>query len=239
MPLAMWAVPALVTALIWIALPTRTKHQPRSFRSPSIWGSLESWLLAGFFSITVLVYYSVLTWLSPLYIDAGWTGEDAAAILSFFAIAQLPGTLVFPWLAGRRGSYGPWLVITIALSSGGLVLAAMSPHVAPWLIAGMLGIGTGGLFPLCLALPVASAPDSQTATRLSAMAFALGYGTGAFGPYVIGALRDRTGGFGMPMTVLALLGIVQLALIPRIVPRKDGAGAWRGSDAGAAETSKC
>jgi CP family cyanate transporter-like MFS transporter len=143
---------------------------------------------------------------------------QAGVLLSNFSLLQLPGTLVFPWLAGRTGTYKPWLVATIGLTVAGLLMAASGDSVSPWLVVIALGIGTGGMFPLCLALPIANARDTRTAASLSAMSFAVGYGAGALGPSLVGWLRDATGGFAVAFVALAVLTAVQLAFVPRVVP---------------------
>lgn len=218
--LAIWGVLALLAAVLWIALPTRSVEEMGRPRAPgSVWREGRSWMLALFFTITVVVFYSVLTWLSPIFIDAGWDEEGAATLLSAFALAQLPGTLGFPWLAGRTGSYGLPLAAVVGLSSAGLLLAALAPSAAPWLTVVLLGLGTGGLFPLCLALPLANASDSRRAASLSAMSFTVGYAAGALGPSVVGSFRDVTGGFTAPVVGLAALSVAQLLLIPLVVPR--------------------
>jgi CP family cyanate transporter-like MFS transporter len=216
--LAIWAIPAMASGLLWVLLPTRSTVEPRRLGDVGVWRLPKAWALAVFFAITVLVYYSVLTWLAPAFIDQGWSPVQAGVLLSNFSLLQLPGTLVFPWLAGRTGTYKPWLVATIGLTVAGLLMAASGDSVSPWLVVIALGIGTGGMFPLCLALPIANARDTRTAASLSAMSFAVGYGAGALGPSLVGWLRDATGGFAVAFVALAVLTAVQLAFVPRVVP---------------------
>lgn len=217
-PLAVWALPALATGLLWFILPTRSTIEPRRPGDVVVWRVPRAWAIAVFFAITSLVYYSVLTWLSPAFIDQGWSPGQAGILLSSFSLFQLPGTLVFPWLAARTGTYSPWLMVTIGLTVVGLLLCAVGGLVSPWLVVAALGTGTGGMFPLCLALPVANAADTRTAASLSAMSFAVGYGAGAVGPALMGWFRDLSGGFAMAFVALALLTVAQLLLVRKVVP---------------------
>lgn len=218
--LGVWALPALATGLLWFALPTRSKIEPRRPGDVNVWRVPRAWALAVFFAITSLVYYSVLTWLSPAFIDQGWSPTQAGIFLSTFSLFQLPGTLLFPWLAARTGTYSPWLVVTIGLTVVGLLMCAVGGQVSPWLAVAALGVGTGGMFPLCLALPVANAADTRTAASLSAMSFAVGYSTGAVGPAVVGWFRDLSGGFTAAFVVLAVATVAQLLFVKSLAPEK-------------------
>ncbi len=218
--LGVWAVPALATGLLWFALPTRSRIEPRRPGDINVWRVPRAWALAVFFAITSLVYYSVLTWLSPAFIDQGWSPTQAGIFLSTFSLFQLPGTLIFPWLAARTGTYSPWLVVTIGLTIIGLLLCAIGVPVSPWLAVIALGTGTGGMFPLCLALPVANAVDTRTAASLSAMSFAVGYGAGAMGPALVGWFRDLSGGFAVAFVILAVLTAAQLLFVRSLAPEK-------------------
>lgn len=217
-PLAVWALPALVTGLLWFVLPTRSTIERRRPGDVVVWRVPKAWALAIFFAITSLVYYSVLTWLSPSFIDQGWSAEQAGILLSSFSLFQLPGTLLFPWLAARTGTYTPWLIVTIGLTLVGLLMCATGGPLPPLLVVAALGIGTGGMFPLCLALPVANAADTRTAASLSAMSFAVGYSAGAVGPTLVGWFRDISGGFTTAFVVLALLTAAQLLFVRSLVP---------------------
>ncbi len=216
--LAIWALPALATGVLWFVLPTRSTIEARRPGDVVVWRVPRAWALAVFFAITSLVYYSVLTWLSPMLIDQGWSPTQAGIFLSSFSLFQLPGTLFFPWLASRTGTYSPWLVVTIGLTIVGLLLCAVGGSVTPWLAVVALGTGTGGMFPLCLALPVANAADTRTAASLSAMSFTVGYGTGAVGPALVGWFRDASGGFTVAFVTLALLTAAQLLFVRSLAP---------------------
>ncbi len=62
------------------------------------------------------------------------------------------------------------------------------------------------------------APDPHDAGRLSAMAFLVCYLVSAWGPSSLGVLRDTTGGFSVPFTVLLMLTLLQLVLVTRLRP---------------------
>jgi CP family cyanate transporter-like MFS transporter len=83
----------------------------------------------------------------------------------------------------------------------------------------LFAVGSGALFPLALTLPLDVASDASQAGRLTGAAVMIGYFVSAFAPVAVGALRDLTGGFGVPFALLAssaaLTAPLALALPPK------------------------
>jgi CP family cyanate transporter-like MFS transporter len=163
-----------------------------------------------------------LTWLAPLYAGRGLDERQAATLLTVFALVQMPAALLIPALADRREDRRPWLALTIAFNILGLAGVGFIPLAtpwAPWAWAVALGIGTGGLFPLALTLPIDSSADQEETARLTAMTFFVGYLLAALGPFAIGGLRDVTGSYLVPFVALAALSAGMLAASFRFRPR--------------------
>jgi len=70
------------------------------------------------------------------------------------------------------------------------------------------GIGAGTLFFLALAFFSLRAADPRSSASLSGMGQSIGYLFAAIGPVAIGALHDATGGWRVPLAVLATLAAV-------------------------------
>ena len=69
-------------------------------------------------------------------------------------------------------------------------------------------------FTLALTLPVEFGADPDEVGRLTAMAMTVGYLLASIGPVAVGGLRDVTGGFQVPVAVLAAL--VLLLTLPAL-----------------------
>jgi CP family cyanate transporter-like MFS transporter len=59
------------------------------------------------------------------------------------------------------------------------------------------------VFPLSLTLPLDVARNTSEAAALSTWTLGLGFALSALGPVLVGALRDISGGFALPLSVLA------------------------------------
>jgi MFS transporter, CP family, cyanate transporter len=178
------------------------------------WRSRRAWLVSLFFGSQSCIYYSSLTWLAPLYSSRGLGEGQAATLFTVFMLAGIPASLFIPALADRWEDRRPWLALAVTfniLGLGGVGLAPLVTPWAPWVWVIMLGIGTGGLFPLALTLPVDNSADEEEAGRLTAMTFFVGYLLAALGPFAMGGLRDVTGSYLVPFTSLAALSVVMLA----------------------------
>jgi MFS transporter, CP family, cyanate transporter len=227
--LAVWALPAAAALAVWrqvaplagsgsgsasgagsrSATPDAEGAPPRGGLP---WRSGLAWRVTLYTGLQSLLFYAALTWLSPLYQAHGWSGERAGLLLAVFSLAQLVATLGLPALADRTGDRRPWTALAVGACTAGLLVLAVAPLAAPWLVAAVIGFGTGGQFAMALTLLVDAAADPAASRRLSGMAFLVGYLLAAAGPAAVGVLYDATGGFTASFLALTVIGAVTLAL---------------------------
>jgi CP family cyanate transporter-like MFS transporter len=135
-------------------------------------------------------------------VTAGWH------LFAFQAVA-IVGNLAVPALM-RVGGDQRFATTVVP----GLVIVAMAGvWLAPgllWLWIVFIGLGTGSAFVVALSLVGLRAADPATASQLSAMSQALGYGLAAAGLVLAGVLRDVT---GPGATVLLVVGVVAVAQV--------------------------
>ncbi|WP_242580592.1 hypothetical protein [Streptomyces sp. MST-110588] len=96
-----------------------------------------------------------------------------------------------------------------ALGFAGLLLA---PAGGAYLWMTLLGLGQGAAISLALLFIVQRAPDARHTAQLSGMAQCFGYVLAATGPAVLGTVHDASGGWTVPLTVLLVLLVPQVAL---------------------------
>jgi MFS transporter, CP family, cyanate transporter len=228
--LAVWALPAAAALAVWRKVAPLAGSGPRSAsgagsgsagpeaegapppRGGLPWRSGLAWRVTLYTGLQSLLFYAALTWLSPLYQAHGWSGERAGLLLAVFSLAQLVATLGLPALADRTGDRRPWTALAVGACTAGMAALAVAPLAAPWLVAAVIGFGTGGQFAMALTLLVDAAADPAASRRLSGMAFLVGYLLAAAGPAAVGVLYDATGGFTAAFLALTVIGVVTLAL---------------------------
>lgn len=214
--LAFWAIPGGLAVAVFVPIVRsevfRSSPNAESPPGPGLWVDAGAWILAIYFSLDNVLYFAQITWIAPLYVDLGWTAEQAGFLLTLFLIAQLTGSISISALADRWQDRRPWLALTIVLNTIGLVGFIRYPFVSPWGWALLAGVGLGGLFALIFTLPVDLAANATVADQLTPMMLGVGYIVGATGPFVIGWIRDTLGSYDPAFVGLIVLDLIALGL---------------------------
>ncbi|GAB3854074.1 MFS transporter [Dactylosporangium cerinum] len=206
--LGCWVGLTVVAAAFW--LPQLRAH--RSFAAASLagaahrspWRSAIGWQVTLFMGLQSLVFYVMVAWLPTIEQSHGVTATTAGWHLFGYLIAAVAANLAAPHLMRRLSDHRLVALLCAALiliGVGGLLLAPGAAVV--WLISA--GFGAGLSLVLCLSLFSLRAVDHQQAAALSGMAQSIGYLLAASGPVLIGALRDASGGWTLPLTVLCVV----------------------------------
>jgi CP family cyanate transporter-like MFS transporter len=200
--LAVWAVPALLTAGVWASARgtgrarrgTGGERAERPARRTG-WTPLAR-VSACYLSGASLVVYGWMTWLAPYYQSLGWTPVSAGLLLGAWSVVQVPAALLVPALAERRRRWTFWasLVLGCALAGTvGALVAPTPPLVGPWLWVALIGFGSGAGFPLGLAVIAWRSADGAASAVTSGLAMGVGYTVAGLGPLAMGLLVDAGG----------------------------------------------
>jgi MFS transporter, CP family, cyanate transporter len=225
--LAAWGVLTVVGLAAWVPLTVRVNEHgspPPRGRERLPWRSATAWLVTGYLAVQSFIFYSQLSWISPSYEARGWSPTRAGLLLSVFMLLQLGAALLVPSASDQRPDRRPWFALSVGASVVGILALLLWPETLPWVFVAVLGFGQGGGFALGLVLLVDHARDAAGSSRLSAMAFTVGYGLAAVGPFVLGLLRDATDGFAAGWVLLLVLAGVQAATVVAFSPQRRAGG---------------
>lgn len=195
--LAVWAVPAVVAAMVWLPfVPARKGGRPPvHMRVSGLWRDPLAWQVTLFMGLQSSLAYSVFGWLAPILRDRGLSAVDAGLMVSLSILVQVPAALLAPALARRWATQRPAVAVAILSGLVGLLGCVFAPLWSLWVFAAVLGIGQGAAFSTALILIVLRAGDSHVAAHLSGMAQGVGYVLAAGGPLFVGLIHDWTGGW--------------------------------------------
>lgn len=208
--LAVWLVPAVVAAVVWLP---RARGHTRAAEPPtgrSLWRSALAWQVTLYFGVQSLSYYAVLAWLPSIYRDHGFSAAEAGVLLSVAGLVQIPVALLLPTLATRSRNQIAHITASTVLLGAGLTGVLLAPTAAPYVWVVLIGVGQGGAFALGLNLFVLRTHRVSDTARLSAMAQSIGYVISAFGPLLVGVVHDVTGSWAPPVLLLLVLLVPQL-----------------------------
>jgi MFS transporter, CP family, cyanate transporter len=209
--LAIWAIPALVAAAVWVPRMLRRRSPANPAPLPSLWRDRLAWQVTAFMGIQSLLFYSCLSWLPALLRSEGIDRGAAGALLSVMLLTAIPTCLLVPVWAGRAHDQRAAIALTVVVYAAGLTGLLVAPGAAPAAWATLLGFAQGSLLALAFLMFGLRAPDQEHAAQLSAMAQTVGYAVAAAGPLLLGVLRDATGGWTAPVAVLLAVLVPLLA----------------------------
>ena len=171
-----------------------------------------TWQVTAFMGLQSLLYYAALSWLPTIFQDRGASPVRAGNLLALMGVGNLATSLIVPVLAhrspGQRALVIPSLIGTAA-GLAGCLWASLG--LAPLCVL-VLGVSQGSCLGLALFFMVARAPDAVAAASLSAFAQSVGYLVASAGPLELGLLHTATGSWDIPMILLLILSVCELAV---------------------------
>ncbi|GHB29401.1 MFS transporter [Streptomyces clavifer] len=214
--LAVWAVLAALAIVPWIPLVRdrgTTPVQPGGRRQPApvlkITRSRTSWALACFFGLQATAAYITMGWMPQIFRDAGISAGTAGVLLAVTMAMGVPLAFVIPRAAARLRNQGPIVVVLGGCGLLGYAGLYLAPAGGAWLWALLLGIANCA-FPLALTMIGMRSRTGAGVVRLSAFAQSTGYLLSIPGPLLVGVLYQHSGGWGLPLALMAGLMVPQM-----------------------------
>ena len=207
--LGIWALPAILVALLWLpatlrsAFPAGSRHLPKI----NLWHDGLAWQVAIFMGLQSALAYCVLGWMAPILRWRGLDGVTAGFYVSACVMVQIVTCLLIPAIATRGRSQSVLNVLLSLMAAFALLGLVVAPE--SWLLALVLlqGAGQGGLFAIAMTVIILRAPNARVAARLSGMSQAIGYVLAAFAPLLVGASYSATGSYVISGWLFGLIGL--------------------------------
>ncbi|MFB6670527.1 CynX/NimT family MFS transporter [Streptomyces parvus] len=217
--LVVWAVLAAVAVLPWIVLvrdrtpapgqPTPVAANATEAPALKITRSRTAWGLACFFGLQATAAYITMGWMPQIFRDAGVSAGTAGLLLAVTMAMGVPLAFVIPRVASRLKNQGPIVVVLGLCGLIGYSGLYLAPAAGAWAWALLLGVANCA-FPLALTMIGMRARSGAGVVRLSAFAQSTGYLLSIPGPLLVGVLYQHSGGWGLPIALMAGLMIPQM-----------------------------
>ncbi|MFD7263335.1 CynX/NimT family MFS transporter [Streptomyces sp. NPDC059874] len=225
--LLMWGLLAVLAALLWLPLARASRREeraeaaagasaasagsPRAAAGAGVVRSRTAWALACYFGLQATGAYITMGWLPQIFRDAGVSASTAGVLLAVTMVMGVPLAFVIPGLAGRMKNQGAIAVTLGVFGLTGYLGLYFAPAAGAWAWALLLGVSNCS-FPLVITLIGLRAKTPAGVVRLSAFAQSTGYLLSIPGPLLIGALYQHSGGWDLPLALMAGILVPQIAL---------------------------
>ncbi|MFG3119498.1 CynX/NimT family MFS transporter [Streptomyces sp. NPDC048197] len=218
--LAVWAGLAAVAVLPWLAVVRQraTAAGPaagggaRTGETPlRITSSPTAWALAVFFGLQATAAYITMGWMPQIFRDAGVSAQTSGVLLAVTMAMGVPLSFVLPRLASRMRHQGPLAVFLGICGLAGYTGLWLAPAAGAWAWALLMGISNCS-FPLALTMIGMRSTSSAGVVKLSAFAQSVGYLISIPGPLLVGTLYQHSGGWSLPIALMAGLMVPQIAV---------------------------
>ncbi|GAA0600932.1 MFS transporter [Streptomyces crystallinus] len=219
--LSVWALLAAVAVLPWLLLARdrsgRAEGRPSAAHEDAeapafrITRSRTAWALACFFGLQATAAYITMGWMPQIFRDAGVSAGTAGVLLAVTMVMGVPLAFVIPRVATRMRNQGPIVAVLGACGLAGYAGLYFAPAAGAWAWALLLGISNCA-FPLALTMIGMRTRTGTGVVRLSAFAQSTGYLISIPGPTLVGALYDSSGGWGLPIALMAGLMVPQIVV---------------------------
>ncbi|MDO0915999.1 CynX/NimT family MFS transporter [Streptomyces sp. DT2A-34] len=219
--LAVWAALAAAAVLPWVPFVRNRGAAPAASAQESharvdapplrITRSRTSWALAVYFGLQATGAYITMGWMAQIFRDAGVHAGTAGLLLAVTMVMGVPLAFVIPRLATRLPHQGPIVLVLGACGLVGYAGLYLAPAAGSWAWALLLGVSNCS-FPLALTMVGMRARTSAGVAQLSGFAQSTGYLISIPGPLLVGVLYQHSGGWGLPIALMAGLMIPQMAV---------------------------
>lgn len=191
------------------ALAERPKEPTPGGPAPRVARSRTARALAVFFGLQATAAYITMGWMAQIFRDAGVDAGTAGLLLAATMVMGVPLAFVIPRLAARLPHQGP-IVVAIGLCGlAGYAGLYLAPAGGAWVWAVLMGVSNCA-FPLALTMVGMRARTGAGVAQLSAFAQSTGYLISIPGPLLVGVLYQHSGGWGLPLALMAGLMVPQI-----------------------------
>lgn len=205
----------LIALLLWLPNVRYNHYLHRSskeHKQGSLLKNKKVWALIIFGGFQSLIFYTSMTWLPTMAVQAGISKDGAGLLDSVFSFISLPFSMTVPSLTTRLSAQGRKIMLGLVSACGFIGISMLlleTDNFTYWLILSLLiGIAVSALFPyLLVTFSLKTSTPDQTA-QLSGLAQTGGYILAAFGPTLFGYSFDLFHSWLPAVTLLLIIDVI-------------------------------
>lgn len=211
--ISVWAIPAILVALIWIPLLRKAQPMPDSHENhfKELLRSKKAWLVSLYMGVQSAIFYTQVAWMPKILIDKNYSAAEAGALFGLSTLCGFALTLILPLVFSRGEDLKRAILATSIPGIAGFI--ALNYLSNRWTIPALILISTThAALPLALGLIALKSPSVGATSHLSSMAQGIGYCIAAVFPILIGYTYSATSDWLIATYLIAALISIQAIL---------------------------
>ena len=205
----------LATFLAW--LPNhpynhRLAPQTKQAAPEKVIKNIKVWAVIVFAGFQSLIFYTSMTWLPTMSIQAGLSSHEAGLLTSIFSLISIPFSMTIPSLTTSLSTKHRQLMLTLVSLAGVVGISMLFfpiNNFLYWLMIHLLiGTATSALFPYLMVNFSLKTSTPEKTAQLSGLSQTGGYILAAFGPTLFGYSFDLFHSWAPAVAALLLVDIL-------------------------------
>ncbi len=203
--MALFSAPAVAAAALWRAAAGSpdTARQRRAKTSMRGLPYKKLLPLPLFMGLQSFLFFSMVMWFTSVLVSRGMPAAQASLLLLAVQVIGIFPNFLYPMAVVRSARRGRLAALSALAYLLGFLLLIVRHEAALLPAVLLLGIGNGTSISAALTLITLRGKDREQTARISAFTQTLGYAIGAPGPMLVGAVNGMTGGWTVPLLILA------------------------------------
>jgi CP family cyanate transporter-like MFS transporter len=210
--ISVWAIPAILVALIWLPLLRKAKPMPDTHENhfKELLRSRKAWMVSLYMGVQSAIFYTQVAWMPKILIDKDYSAAHAGALFGLSTLCGFALTLILPLVFSKGENLQQAILATSLPGIAGFLSLIYLPN--SWTIPSLLLISTThAALPLALGLIAMKSPSVAATSHLSSMAQGIGYCIAAIVPIAVGYSYSVTSSWlAATYLIVALISIQAL-----------------------------
>jgi CP family cyanate transporter-like MFS transporter len=185
--ISVWAIPAILVALIWLPLLRKAKPMPDTHENhfKELLRSRKAWMVSLYMGVQSAIFYTQVAWMPKILMDKDYSAAHAGALFGLSTLCGFALTLILPLVFSKGENLQQAILATSLPGIAGFLSLIYLPN--SWTIPSLLLISTThAALPLALGLIAMKSPSVAATSHLSSMAQGIGYCIAAIVPIAVG-----------------------------------------------------
>jgi CP family cyanate transporter-like MFS transporter len=210
--ISVWAIPAILVALIWLPLLRKAKPMPDTHENhfKELLRSRKAWMVSLYMGVQSAIFYTQVAWMPKILMDKDYSAAHAGALFGLSTLCGFALTLILPLVFSKGENLQQAILATSLPGIAGFLSLIYLPN--SWTIPSLLLISTThAALPLALGLIAMKSPSVAATSHLSSMAQGIGYCIAAIVPIAVGYSYSVTSSWlAATYLIVALISIQAL-----------------------------